>query len=141
MSDVMDRDGITDIGRAAGAKRRAQTWDDLPVFPVRDFITRSGFRGEDVLLVMNYLEPGMELGMHSHPFEQIACILQGRMIWHIGDEVFEAGPGSVLRVPPDVMHGGKPIGTETVLNLDIFAPIRKDYLPIVEHQKADFPNG
>lgn len=113
-------------------------WKDLPNFPVRDFVSRAGFRGEDVMLVMNWLEPGMELKVHSHPFEQVACILQGRMRWHVGDDVFEVGPGEVLRVPPDVPHGGVPIGDETVWNLDIFQPIRQDYIEIVEHQKADF---
>ena len=46
-------------------------WEDLPRFPVRDFVSRSGFRGENVMLVMNWLEPGMEIKVHSHPFEQI----------------------------------------------------------------------
>ena len=113
-------------------------WEDLPRFPVRDFVSRSGFRGENVMLVMNWLEPGMEIKIHSHPFEQIACILTGRMLWAVGDEEFEVGAGEVLRVPPDVPHGGKPIGDETVMNLDIFCPIREDYMEIVEHQKADF---
>lgn len=113
-------------------------WEDLPNFPVREGITRAGFRGENVLLVMNWLNKGMTLGMHSHPFEQIACILTGRMRWTVGDKTFEVGAGEVLRVPPNVVHGGIPISDETVLNLDIFCPIREDYLEIVEHQKADF---
>ena len=122
----------------AKVKVEPHRWEELPVFNVRDCVKRAGFRGEDVLLVMNWLEPGMTLGMHSHPFEQVACILQGRMRWWVGDEEFEVGPGSVLRVPPDVPHGGIPIGDETVLNLDIFCPIRKDYLHIVDHQAAEF---
>ena len=28
-------------------------WEDLPRFIVRDHVSRAGFRGEDVLLVMN----------------------------------------------------------------------------------------
>lgn len=121
--------------------RGAFKWDELPRFDVREHVSRAGFRGEDVMLVMNYLEPGMTLGLHSHPFEQIAVILTGRMLWTVGDETFEVGAGEVLRVPPDVMHGGHPIGEELVMNLDIFCPIRKDYLEIVAHQAADFPQG
>ncbi len=119
-------------------KTLAFRWEDLPMEDVREHVRRTGFRGEDVLLTMNWLSPGMTLGMHKHPFEQVACILQGRMRWTVGDDTFEVGPGSVLRVPPDVMHGGVPIGDEVVLNLDIFHPIRKDYLHLVDHQAADF---
>jgi quercetin dioxygenase-like cupin family protein len=117
----------------------AVKWDELPLFHVRDAVSRTGFRGENVLLVMNWLQPGMEMKLHSHPFEQVACILTGKMRWQVGDETFEVGAGSVLRVPPDVMHGGCPIGNETVLNLDIFCPIRDDYRSLVEHQAAEFP--
>ncbi|MEO3387945.1 cupin domain-containing protein [Mesorhizobium sp. CAU 1741] len=113
-------------------------WEDLPNFQVREHVSRAGFRGEDVLLVMNWLEKGMTLGMHSHPFEQIALILAGRMRWTVGDETFEMGAGEVLRVPPNVPHGGIPISDETVINLDIFCPIRDDYRHIVDHQKDDF---
>ena len=115
-----------------------RTWGALPSEHVREFVDRAGFRGENVLLVMNTLKPGMELKPHSHPFEQIACVLSGRMRWLIGGETVEMGPGSVLRVPPDVVHGGMPIGDETVLNLDIFCPIRPDYLHLVDHQAAEF---
>lgn len=114
-------------------------WEDLPRFPVREHISRAGFRGEEVLLVMNWLEKGMTLGLHSHPFEQIAVVLTGRMRWTVGEETFEVGAGEVLRVPPGVVHGGIPISDEVVMNLDIFCPIREDYLPIVAHQAADFP--
>ncbi|MEP7457273.1 cupin domain-containing protein [Phyllobacterium sp. SB3] len=114
------------------------SWANLPTEKVRDCVERAGFRGENVLLVMNTLSPGMELKPHSHPFEQIACILTGRMRWVVGDETFEVGAGSVLRVPPDVVHGGIPIGDEVVMNLDIFVPLRQDYLHLVEHQKPDF---
>jgi len=110
-------------------------WDELPKEDVRPGVTRAGFRGDDVLLVMNWLQPGMKTNPHRHPFEQLVYIVQGRMRLVVGDEVIEAGPGTVIRVPPDVLHHGEPIGTETVLNLDVFAPIRDDYRHLVAHQE------
>ena len=41
-------------------KARAYNWDTLPKEVVRPGVSRSGFRGDNVLLVMNWLEPGME---------------------------------------------------------------------------------
>ena len=119
-------------------KTRLCKWDELPKEVVRAGVERSGFRGENVLMVMNWLEPGMETNPHSHPFEQLAYIVSGRMKFVIGEETFEAGPGSVIRIPPDVEHYGEPIGDEPVLNLDVFSPIRDDYRHLVEYQQSDF---
>ncbi|MEM1104694.1 MAG: cupin domain-containing protein, partial [Pseudomonadota bacterium] len=75
---------------------------------------------------------------HKHPFEQIAYIIQGRIKFTIEDEVIEAGPGSVIRIPPNALHCGEPIGDEIVMNLDVFCPIREDYKHLVERQDGDF---
>ena len=122
-------------------KARLYNWSELPKEFVRAGVERCGFSGDQVLLVMNWLEPGMEVRPHSHPFEQVAYIVQGRMKFVIGDEVFEAGPGSVIRIPPDVEHYGEPIGEEPVMNLDIFSPIRDDYRHLVDYQQPDFEEG
>ena len=119
-------------------KARLYNWDSLPREVVRKGVERSGFRGDDVLLVMNRLEPGMDTNPHSHPFEQVVYIVEGAVRFHIGDETHEAGPGSVIRIPPDVEHYAEPIGDKPALNLDVFAPIREDYRHLVEYQEADF---
>jgi quercetin dioxygenase-like cupin family protein len=117
---------------------RAYKWEDLPKEWVREGVTRCGFRGENVLMVMNWLKPGMQTKPHSHSFEQIAYIVKGIIRFHVGESVIEAGPDSILRIPPHIVHYGEPVGNETVLNLDVFSPIREDYLHLVEYQKDEF---
>ena len=56
----------------------------------------------------------------------------------IGDEIVEGGPGSLIRIPPDVEHYGEPCGDERVLNLDVFNPIRDDYRHLVDYQSEEF---
>ena len=112
-------------------------WDTLPRETVRRGVTRAGFRGENVLLVMNWLEPGMDVNPHRHPFEQVVYIVKGRMRFHVGDNVIECGPGSLVRIPPDVVHYGEPIGDEPVLNLDVFSPVRDDYRHLTSYQDTD----
>ncbi len=119
-------------------KARLYEWDQLPKEVVRSGVERAGFRGNDVLMVMNWLTPGMKTNPHSHPFEQLAYIVSGRMKFVIGEDTFEAGPGSVIRIPPNVEHYGEPIGDEPVLNLDVFSPIRDDYRHLVEYQQPEF---
>ncbi|AJZ57305.1 araC-like ligand binding domain protein [Paraburkholderia fungorum] len=115
-------------------------WNDLPRETVRKGVERVGFRGEDCILVMNYATPGMDVRPHQHDFEQLAICVQGRMNYHVGDEVFEMTPGSMLRVPAHTVHYAVPLGDEVVMNLDVFAPIRNDYAHLVDYQKADFSN-
>ncbi len=122
-------------------KATLYNWNDLPNEVVRKGVSRSGFRGEDVLLVMNKIEPGMDINPHSHPFEQVVYIVEGRVRFHVGDDEMEAGPGSLIRIPPDVVHYAEPIGNEPALNLDVFAPIRDDYRHLVEYQESDFDDG
>lgn len=122
-------------------KARVYRWSDLPSEKVRPGVTRAGFRGDNALMVMNWLEPGMEVRPHSHPFEQLVFILQGRVRFTVGDEVVEVGAGEVLRIPPDAVHCGEPLGGETAVNLDVFAPVRDDYRHLTQYQEADFGPG
>ncbi|MCB1470410.1 MAG: cupin domain-containing protein [Rhizobiaceae bacterium] len=113
-------------------------WESLPRENVRSGVSRTAFRGDNALMVMNWLEPGMEVRPHSHPFEQLAYILAGRVRFTIGDEVVEVGAGEVVRIPPDVVHCGEPIGDEVAVNLDVFAPVRDDYRHLTAYQEEDF---
>ena len=115
-----------------------RNWNDLARESVRPGVSRAAFRGEEVLMVMNWLEPGMEVRPHSHPFEQIAYVLKGRMRFVIGGEECVVEEGGVVRIPPDIEHCGEPLGSETVMNLDVFAPIREDYLHLVDYQLSEF---
>ncbi|MEM5472083.1 cupin domain-containing protein [Hoeflea sp. AS60] len=120
------------------ASTKVYGWDRLPREQVRDGVSRTAFRGDNALMVMNWLEPGMEKKPHSHPFEQLAYVVSGRIRFEIGDDVVEVGAGEVVRIPPDVVHCGEAIGGEVALNLDVFAPAREDYLHLTEYQEPDF---
>ena len=119
-------------------KTSVYRWSELPRETVRPGVTRTAFRGDNALMVMNWLEPGMEVRPHSHPFEQLAYILAGRVRFTVGDDVVEVGAGEVVRIPPDVVHCGEPMGDETAVNLDVFAPVREDYRHLTAYQEADF---
>lgn len=113
-------------------------WDELEREHVRSGVSRAAFRGDNVLMVMNWLQPGMETRPHNHPCEQLVYVVQGRMRFHVEDEVHDLGAGGLLRIPPNAMHYGEPLGDEVVLNLDVFSPIRDDYKHLVAYQAAAF---
>jgi quercetin dioxygenase-like cupin family protein len=110
----------------------AVRWEQIPDEEVRPGVRRRGFGTEDVLLVLNECEPGMQLRPHTHEFDQIALIVSGTAVYHVGEEDHEVGPGSVLLVPAGVEHHIEPTGSETVQNIDVFAPARSDYLHLLD---------
>jgi quercetin dioxygenase-like cupin family protein len=80
-------------------------------------------------LMMSYveLEPGAVVSEHSHPHEQVGLMLAGRATFWIGDEEKTLSPGDMYRIPGNVKHRVLAL-TEPVRVLDIFHPIREDYL-------------
>lgn len=117
------------------------TWEEIPDEVVRPGVTRRAFGTEDVMLVMNYCEPGMTLRPHSHDFDQIALIVKGRAVYHVGPVGHEVGPGSVLLIPAGQEHYIEPLGEEVVENIDVFAPARQDYLHLLEWMRPQTPAG
>ena len=100
----------------------------LPEITAREGVTRRVFSGQKSMMVINTIEPHARPALHQHPHEQLTYILQGRCDFTMGEEVVPLEPGDVLLVPPDLPHTLTPRGQETIINLDVFSPIREDYL-------------
>src|SRR5262245_7549162 len=112
-------------------------WAKLPSIELLGgTMRRTGFRGDDLLLTFNRIKPTMQRWEpHHHPFDQIVLTVKGRQLLEVEGEAMECGPGTIVRVPANAKHTGWPIGDEEVVNIDVFAPPRADYLFLVEHQK------
>lgn len=102
-------------------------WSKIEWQPVRRGIDRKAFSGEGATLALHRLQPGHEPRPHAHPYEQIVYIMKGQVDFHVGDQVIRLGPGGLLTVPPNVTHYAEVVGTEEVLNLDVFTPRRAEY--------------
>ena len=102
-------------------------WSKIDWQPVRPGIERKAFSGEGATLALHRLQPGHEPRPHAHPYEQIVYIMAGEVDFHVGAETIRLGPGGLLTVPPDVTHYAEVVGSEAVLNLDIFTPRRAEY--------------
>ena len=73
-------------------------------------------------LVWAKFEPTGNYGLHSHPYEQISVMLQGRMRLTVGEEVREVGAGDLWHAPANVKHGGEILGDEPVIFIDVYSP-------------------
>lgn len=111
-------------------------WDDLEQEFVREGVTRSAFGNDNVLIVRNVLQPGMDLNPHVHEFDQIALIVDGHAKMTLDDEVYDMPAGSVLLIPAGITHHAEPVGDGPVVNIDIFAPPRADFAHLTEWMPA-----
>lgn len=73
-----------------------------------------------------------------HPWDQAILLMKGKVEVILGDDGdmgrFMLEPGYIVYIPANVPHTGRVIGDEECFGLDIFAPVRKDYLDMCEDQ-------
>jgi len=90
------------------------------------------------MLVMNELTPDMTINPHTHEdFDQIAYIVSGDALYHVGEEAFPVSAGSLLLIPAGQPHYIEPTGSGPVLNVDVFAPAREDLRHLLDWMASD----
>jgi quercetin dioxygenase-like cupin family protein len=88
----------------------------------------TGLHGEKMMMVLNATLPGHTVPMHSHRHEQIGIVYAGKAVLRIGDEERVVEKGDFYCIPADVPHGDTCIGEEPFVMLDIFYPVREDFI-------------
>ena len=81
---------------------------------------------DDVMTTYWEVPAGSVIPPHQHPHEQFSIVISGSAEYTIGGEkhLLQAGDSCVM--PPNVPHNVNCI--ENLVAIDIFAPIRKDFL-------------
>jgi len=64
-------------------------------------------------------QPGSGPGPHRHPYDEIQFIREGRGIWTVNGEEFEAGAGDILVVKAGEIHSFRCIGDAPLVQLDV----------------------
>jgi len=64
---------------------------------------------------------------HSHPHEQMTYVVQGEVLFFIGEESSRLGPGDMVTVPPDQPHTIQLLAPSVRL-IDAFTPLRREFL-------------
>jgi quercetin dioxygenase-like cupin family protein len=93
----------------------------------------TGLRGERMMMVLNATLPGHEVPTHSHPHEQVGVVYGGEAILRIGGEERHVRRGDLYCIPANVTHGDVTVGEEPFVMLDIFYPIREDFIEKARH--------
>ena len=96
--------------------------------PAGEGVTRRVLAYTDALMcVENTFETGAVGALHSHPHTQITYVASGRFSFTIDGVVHEVGPGDTMLKTDGVVHGCTCL--EAGVLLDIFTPMREDFLP------------
>ena len=88
----------------------------------------TGLHGERMMMVLSATLPGHTVPLHSHPEEQIGMVYSGRAILRIGDEERIVQQGDFYCIPAGVPHGDTCLGDEPFVMLDVFHPVREDFV-------------
>ena len=80
-----------------------------------------------MMLSLVEFEPGAVVEPHSHPHEQVGLLVEGELTFTIGDHKETVQPGDMWRIPGGVVHSAV-AGDQPVKALDVFHPVREDYL-------------
>lgn len=101
--------------------------DALAEVPLFDGVSARFLAGGRMMFSFVRLAPGAIVATHDHPHEQLGYMLEGSMRLTIGDDERDLGPGDAYAIPGGVSHSatGGPAGG---LALDVFSPLREDYL-------------
>ena len=102
-------------------------WTKVPVKQLEAGIERQMIVGEKVMICRLRFAPNVVTPAHDHPHEQMTLVERGRVLFTIGDEQRIAKAGDVLHFPSGTWHGATMLDEEVIL-VDIFSPIREDFL-------------
>ena len=88
----------------------------------------SGLDREKMMMVLSATLPGHSVPMHSHPHEQIGVVYSGKAELRIGGEQRVVQKGDFYCIPANTPHSDTCLGEEPFVMLDIFYPIREDFI-------------
>ena len=83
--------------------------------------------GDKTLLAEFQMKKGAVLPKHSHPYEQTGYLVSGHIVLTAGTEVYDCRPGDSWCIPMNIEHSGDIMEDSVVV--EIFSPVREDYLP------------
>ena len=105
---------------------RLHRWDEIALEKVTEMISRKVVTGEREMIAQIYLKRGCVVPIHSHESEQMTYILQGALKFLINGEDITVREGEVLHIPSGTPHQAEAL--EDTFELDVFSPIRSDWL-------------
>jgi quercetin dioxygenase-like cupin family protein len=88
----------------------------------------TGLHGDKMMMVLNTTLPGHAVPRQTHSHEQTGIVYSGKARLCIGDEERIVQKGDFYCIPSNVPHSDTCLGDEPFVMLDVFYPVREDYI-------------
>src|SRR5262245_40358384 len=108
---------------------RRRDWTAIPAERIAEGIERQLFWGDRVMVCRLVIAPHTVTAVHSHPHEQITMVERGRVRYIVDGPELVLEQGAMQHPSARVTHGATMLDQEVVL-IDIFSPVREDFLPV-----------
>src|SRR5215211_5212247 len=82
-------------------------WDEVPLEKVNDMLDRKLITGDRMMIAHVYLKKDCVVPKHSHENEQLTYILEGALLFTLGEEQYievTVSAGEVLHLPSNYPH-------------------------------------
>jgi quercetin dioxygenase-like cupin family protein len=73
----------------------------------------------DISVFLLSAQPGRGPGPHRHPYDEVQFVREGRGLWVVNGEEFEAGAGDILVIKAGEIHSFTCIGESPLVQLDV----------------------
>ncbi len=101
-------------------------WDDIDEEKITEMISRKVITGAREMMAQIYLKRGCIVPMHNHESEQMTYVLSGALKFLVDGREVVVRAGEVLHIPSWLPHQAEAL--EDTFEMDIFSPIRQDWL-------------
>ena len=112
------------------ASPRLHRWDEIALEKITEMMSQKIVAGDREMLAQTYLKRGALVPLHAHESEQMTYVLQGSLRFVVGGEEIIVREGEVLHIPAWTPHQAEAL--EDTFELDVFSPIRKEWVDLGE---------
>jgi quercetin dioxygenase-like cupin family protein len=112
------------------AAARLHRWDEIALEKITEMVSQKIIAGEREMLAQIYLKRGALVPIHMHESEQMTYVLQGSLRFVVAGEEVIVREGEVLHIPSSTPHQAEAL--EDTFELDVFSPVRSDWLRSLE---------
>jgi quercetin dioxygenase-like cupin family protein len=110
---------------------RFYRWKDVTQERVTEMLSRRLVTGEREMVAQISMKKGCFVPSHQHESEQMTYVLKGALKFSIGGKEITVRENEILHIPSGVAHDA--LALEDVFELDVFSPIRQDWLDHTDH--------
>jgi quercetin dioxygenase-like cupin family protein len=113
-------------GKPGKAELRHVAWSSVELEELTPVLFRRFVVGQNIMVARMELKKGCMVPAHSHPNEQVSCVVEGAIQFGIGGKEIVVSAGEVLAIPPNLPHSAEALADAVAF--DIFDPPRADWM-------------